>query len=75
MREARQNSDGDRSSDPCGALAEDQGGTMSPQSVTGMAVTRPDGTMASDADNRADPNRFHDKRDDGVKAALRGRKS
>jgi curli biogenesis system outer membrane secretion channel CsgG len=62
-------------SDPCAALAEDAAGINLPQSITGSAITLPDGTTVSDADLRADPDRWNAGRDDGVKAALRGRNS
>jgi len=62
-------------SDPCGALANEARDMKLPQSVTGTAIRLPDGTLITDGDERADPNRWSDKRDDGVKAALRGRRS
>lgn len=62
-------------SDPCGALAEEGQNMLQAQSVTGTAVRLPDGSLVSDGGVRADPNRWNDKRDDGVKAGLRGRKS
>jgi curli biogenesis system outer membrane secretion channel CsgG len=61
-------------SDPCGALAEDASGHATKTSVTGTAVTRPDGTLVSDGAVRSDPNRFNANRDDGIKSMLRGRK-
>lgn len=60
-------------SDSCGALARDASGVMTPESITGTAVSRPDGALVADADVRADPDRWNARRDDGVKAALRGR--
>jgi curli production assembly/transport component CsgG/holdfast attachment protein HfaB len=62
-------------SDPCAALAEDASGLKTAQSVTGSAIAQPDGALAADAANRADPNRWNVNRDEGVKATLRGRKS
>jgi hypothetical protein len=62
-------------SDPCGALAHEASNMNLPESVTGAAITLPDGTTVSDADLRADPNRWNAGRDPGVKAAIRGRKS
>ncbi len=62
-------------SDPCGALAQDSRAIATPTSVTGTAFVHPNGTLASDADNRADPSRWNVNRDNGVKAGLRGRKS
>ncbi len=62
-------------SDPCGALAMETRDMSLPQSVTGTAIRLPDGSsLTSDGDLRADPNRWSDKRDDGVQAALRGRR-
>ncbi len=61
--------------DPCGALANEAASMNLPESVTGFAVAQHDGTLVSDGDTRADPNRFHVNRDADVKAALRGRKS
>lgn len=60
-------------SDPCGALAENVRGAITPESVTGSAGGRSDGLLVTDGDARANPNRWSSKRDDGVKAALRGR--
>jgi curli production assembly/transport component CsgG/holdfast attachment protein HfaB len=65
---------GVQNSDPCGALAEDSRGLMTAQSVTGKAAPRTDGVMVSDGAVRSDPNRWNANRDDGIKAALRGRK-
>jgi curli biogenesis system outer membrane secretion channel CsgG len=62
-------------SDPCGALAEDAAGMNLPESVTGSAFTLPDGTTVTDSDTRTNPDRWNAGRDEGVKAALRGRKS
>jgi curli biogenesis system outer membrane secretion channel CsgG len=62
-------------SDPCGALAEDAVDMNLPESVTGSAFTLPDGATITDADTRANPDRWNAGRDEGVKAALRGRKS
>lgn len=62
-------------SDPCGALAQDARSVATPTSVTGSAFVHPNGTLASDGDNRTDPNRWNVNRDNGVKAGLRGRKS
>jgi curli biogenesis system outer membrane secretion channel CsgG len=61
--------------DPCGALAEEASTMNLPESVTGAAFTLPDGTTVTDADARANPDRWNAGRDEGVKAALRGRKS
>jgi curli production assembly/transport component CsgG/holdfast attachment protein HfaB len=63
-------------SDPCGRLASDSRGVATAQSITGAAVGRlPDAALVSDGAVRAQPNRWNAGRDDGVKAALRGRKS
>lgn len=62
-------------SDPCGALAEDASTMNLSESITGSAFTLPDGTTVTDADTRANPDRWNAGRDEGVKAALRGRKS
>lgn len=62
-------------SDPCAALAEDASNIKTAESVTGAAITQRDGTLATDASDRADPNRWNVNRDEGVKASLRGRKS
>jgi curli biogenesis system outer membrane secretion channel CsgG len=56
-------------SDPCDALAREGQDIRTAQSVTGMAVSRPDGILTSDGDVRSDPNRWNVKRDGG----LRGR--
>lgn len=61
--------------DPCGALANEAAGMTLPESITGTAIAQPNGTLVTDGDNRADPNRWNVNRDEGVKAALRGRKS
>jgi len=61
--------------DPCGALAEEASTMSLPESITGAAFTLPDGTTVTDADARANPDRWNAGRDEGVKAALRGRKS
>lgn len=61
--------------DACGALAQKAHNMTLPESVTGTAIRLPDGSLVSDDDVRSDPNRWSDKRDDGVKAALRGRRS
>jgi curli production assembly/transport component CsgG/holdfast attachment protein HfaB len=61
--------------DPCAALAEDASGMNTAQSITGSAIAQRDGTLATDGDERADPNRWNANRDEGVKATLRGRKS
>lgn len=61
--------------DPCGALAEDASGMNRRESVTGAAFILPDGSTASDADVRANPDRWNASRNEGVKAALRGRAS
>jgi len=60
--------------DPCGALAQETQGMHQPQSVTGTAIRLPDGALITDGGARADPNRWNENRDDGVKAALRGRR-
>lgn len=60
--------------DPCGALAREPRDINLPQSVTGTAIRLPDGSLITDGAARADPNRWNEKRDDGVKAALRGRR-
>ena len=62
-------------SDPCGALAEESSAMMTPQSTTGTAFVLPNGTIVSDGDVRSDPDRWNVNRDQGVKAAIRGRKS
>ncbi len=62
-------------SDACSALAHDSNSMMVAQSSTGMAVSRPDGTMISSGAVRSDPNRFNANRDEGMKSALRGRRS
>jgi curli biogenesis system outer membrane secretion channel CsgG len=62
-------------SDACGALSDESRGLITAQSVTGTAVTRPDGALVSDGDARANPDRWNANRDAGVKTALRGRKS
>lgn len=61
-------------SSACGGLARDTNNMITAQSVTGTAAPRGDGVLVSDGDVRADPARWHARRDDGVKAALRGRK-
>jgi len=61
-------------SDPCGALAEESAGMKTAQSVTGLAIGQPGGDLPTDASDRADPNRWNENRDSGVKAVLRGRK-
>jgi curli biogenesis system outer membrane secretion channel CsgG len=61
--------------DPCGALAREASDMKLPESVTGTAIRLPDGSLVSDGDVRSDPNRWNDKRDKDVKAALRGRRS
>ena len=61
--------------DPCAALAEDASGMNTAQSITGSAIAQPDGTLVSNGDTRADPNRWNANRDQAVKASLRGRKS
>ena len=60
-------------SDPCGALANEKRDYRTAQSVTGTAVTRPDGILVSDGADRADPNRWNEKRDAGINPNLRGR--
>jgi curli biogenesis system outer membrane secretion channel CsgG len=62
-------------SDACSALAHDSNNALVAQSATGMAVSRPDGTMISNGAVRSDPNRFNATRDEGMKSALRGRRS
>jgi len=62
-------------SDPCGALAEEAADMNLPESITGSAFTLPDGTTVADTDTRSNPDRWNADRDEGVKAALRGRKS
>jgi curli production assembly/transport component CsgG/holdfast attachment protein HfaB len=59
--------------DACGALAEDARGAITAQSVTGTAGSTPDGVLIADGDVRSDPARWNARRDDGVKATLRGR--
>ncbi|OYW42711.1 MAG: transcriptional regulator [Rhodobacterales bacterium 12-64-8] len=60
--------------DPCGALAQETQGMHQPQSVTGTAIRLPGGSLITDGGARADPNRWNENRDEGVKAALRGRR-
>jgi curli production assembly/transport component CsgG/holdfast attachment protein HfaB len=64
-------------SDPCAALAEDAAGRMTAESVTGMSIRLPDGTLVTDGARRADPDRWNENRDAGVRDAanLRGRRS
>jgi curli biogenesis system outer membrane secretion channel CsgG len=62
-------------SDPCGALASEKRDFRTAQSVTGTAMTRPDGILVTDGADRADPNRRNAKRDNGITSALRGRSS
>jgi curli biogenesis system outer membrane secretion channel CsgG len=64
---------GVQNSDPCGALANEKRDYRTAQSVTGTAVARPDGILVSDGADRADPNRWNEKRDYGINPALRGR--
>lgn len=61
--------------DACGALAREARDMKLPESVTGTAIRLPDGSLVSNGEVRSDPNRWNDKRDDGVQAALRGRHS
>jgi curli biogenesis system outer membrane secretion channel CsgG len=60
-------------SDPCAALASEKRDYRTPQSITGTAVSRPDGILVSDGADRSDPNRWNAKRDSGITSALRGR--
>jgi curli production assembly/transport component CsgG/holdfast attachment protein HfaB len=64
---------GVQNSDPCGALANEKRDYRTPQSVTGTAVTRPDGILVTDGAERGDPNRWNEKRDYGINPQLRGR--
>ncbi len=57
-------------SSSCGALAHDSKGVFKVNSVTGVDVSQPG---ASDSSVRAYPDRWNDKRNEGVKAASRGR--
>lgn len=67
---------GVQNSNACGSLAAGSRSITTPESVTGVAIARrPDNVLVSDGDVRAAPNRWSANRDDGVKAALRGRKN
>jgi curli biogenesis system outer membrane secretion channel CsgG len=62
-------------SDPCAALANEASNMNLPESVTGYAISQPNGALVTTGATRADPNRWNVNRDEGVKASLRGRKN
>ncbi len=59
-------------STPCAGVKRDNANAMMAESVVGRAIA-PDGLPVADGDVRASTSRWNDKRDKGVKAALRGR--
>ena len=62
-------------SDPCGALAEEASTMNLPSPSPAPPSPCPTARSITDADTAPIPNRWNAGRDEGVKAALRGRKS
>ncbi len=59
--------------DPCAALADNSNGAFVAENATGAAFALPGQPPVTDGSLRADPDRWHARRDDGVQSALRGR--